>query len=150
CLSMLGGIQPGRLRSYLVDALKEGPSDDGLIQRFQVIVWPDTDPDWTYVDRPPDSRSEELVARIYRKLVGLDPENPVRFRFAPGAQELFIEWLKELEGKVRRDELHPALVSHLSKYRSMMPTFAVLFELTDLAAEGPLALEESESVILPV
>jgi len=35
CESMLGGIQPGRLRSYLVDALKDGPSNDGLIQRFQ-------------------------------------------------------------------------------------------------------------------
>jgi hypothetical protein len=25
CMSMLGGIQPGRLRSYLVDALEDGP-----------------------------------------------------------------------------------------------------------------------------
>jgi putative DNA primase/helicase len=28
CLTMLGGIQPGRLRSYLVDALADGPSND--------------------------------------------------------------------------------------------------------------------------
>ncbi len=40
CMSMLGGIQPGRLRSYLADALEDGPSNDGLIQRFQVMVWP--------------------------------------------------------------------------------------------------------------
>ena len=44
CMSMLGGIQPGRLRSYLVDALHDGPGNDGLIQRFQLLVWPDTDP----------------------------------------------------------------------------------------------------------
>lgn len=31
CMSMLGGIQPGRLRSYLADALKDGPGNDGLI-----------------------------------------------------------------------------------------------------------------------
>ncbi len=42
CMSMLGGIQPGRLRSYLADALHDGPSNDGLIQRFQLMVWPDT------------------------------------------------------------------------------------------------------------
>jgi hypothetical protein len=46
CMSMLGGIQPGRLRSYLVDALQDGPSNDGLIQRFQLLVWPDTPADW--------------------------------------------------------------------------------------------------------
>ena len=134
CMSMLGGIQPGRLRSYLVDALEDGPSNDGLIQRFQLLVWPDTAPDWNYVDRAPDAVSEQQAARVFRKLVELDAENPARFRFAPDAQELFIEWLAELEAKIRGDELHPALVSHLSKYRKLMPALAVLFHLAETAA----------------
>jgi putative DNA primase/helicase len=127
----LGGIQPGRLRLYLVDALKDGPSDDGLIQRFQLLVWPDTAPGWKYVDRAPDAASQERVARIFRKLVDLDAESPARFRFAFGAQELFIDWLAALEAKVRGEERHPALISHLSKYRSLMPSLALLFELAD-------------------
>jgi len=134
CMSMLGGIQPGRLRSYLVDALEDGPSNDGLIQRFQLLVWPDTAPDWSYVDRAPNPALSERAARVFRKLLELDADNPVKFRFAPDAQELFIEWLAELEAKIRRDELHPALISHLSKYRSLMPTLAVLFHLADVAA----------------
>jgi putative DNA primase/helicase len=131
---MLGGIQPGRLRSYLVDALEDGPSNDGLIQRFQLLVWPDTAPDWNYVDRAPDAVSEQQAARVFRNLVELDAENPVRLRFATDAQELFIEWLAELEAKIRGDELHPALVSHLSKYRKLMPALAVLFHLAETAA----------------
>ena len=75
-MSMVGGIQPGRLRSYLVDALEDGPSNDGLIQRFQLLVWPDTAPDWNYVDRAPDAASEESAARVFRKLVELDAEKP--------------------------------------------------------------------------
>jgi hypothetical protein len=134
CMSMLGGIQPGRLRSYLVDALEDGPSNDGLIQRFQLLVWPDTVPDWNYVDRAPDAASEQQAERVFRKLVEMDAEDPARFHFAPGAQELFIEWLAELEAKIRGDELHPALISHLSKYRSLMPSLALLFELADRAA----------------
>ena len=134
CMSMLGGIQPGRLRSYLVDALEDGPSNDGLIQRFQLLVWPDTDPDWEYIDRRADPQSEETAAGVFRKLVDWDSENPKRFRFAPAAQELFIAWLQELEPKIRSSELHPALVSHLSKYRSLLPSLAVLFELADQAA----------------
>jgi putative DNA primase/helicase len=148
CMSMLGGIQPGRLRSYLVDALEDGPSNDGLIQRFQLLVWPDTDPGWEYVDRPPDVASEQRAARVFRNLVELDAETPARFRFASDAQELFIEWLGELEAKIRGDELHPALISHLSKYRSLMPSLAVLFELADMAvsvvSEGsPLAVRQN-------
>src|ERR1039457_1089808 len=138
CMSMLGGIQPGRLRSYLADALKDGPSNDGLIQRFQLLVWPDTAPDWEYVDRPPDPASELTAERVFRNLVQWDTEGPMRYRFAADAQGLFVDWLARLEVRVRGEELHPALVSHLSKYRSLMPSLALLFELADWAAAGPL------------
>jgi putative DNA primase/helicase len=130
CMSLLGGIQPGRLRSYLIDAIQDGPSNDGLMQRFQMLVWPDLDT-WEYVDRAPNAAAEEQAARIFRKLVELDAENPALFRFAPDAQELFIAWLAELEAKIRGDELHPALAAHLSKYRKLMPVLALLFELAD-------------------
>ena len=88
CMSMLGGIQPGRLRSYLVDALEDGPSNDGLIQRFQLLVWPDTAAAWRYVDRAADPRAEEAVAAVFRALVQLDAENPLRFRFDTDARNL--------------------------------------------------------------
>ena len=119
-----------------MDALEDGPSNDGLIQRFQLLVWPDTAPDWKYVDRAPDGASEQQTARVFRKLVELDMENPARLRFAMDAQKLFIEWLGKLEAKIRGDELHLALISHLSKYRKLMPALAVLFELADAAARG--------------
>jgi putative DNA primase/helicase len=131
CMSMLGGIQPGRLRSYLVDALKDGPSNDGLIQRFQLLVWPDMPPAWEYVDRAPDIAAENCVRKVFEALAKLDPDPPREYHFTLDAQKLFIEWLTELEAKLRSGELHPALVSHLSKYRSLMPSLALLFELAD-------------------
>ncbi len=134
CMSMLGGIQPARLRSYLVDAVEDGPGNDGLIQRFQLLVWPDTESVWMYVDRAPDTDSEECAERVFRMLVELNVENPKRLHFSPEAQELFVAWLKELEEKVRGNELHPALISHLSKYRKLMPALSLLFELAAQAA----------------
>jgi Protein of unknown function (DUF3987) len=152
CMSLLGGIQPGRLRSYMVDALQDGPSNDGLIQRFQLLVWPDTAPDWAYVDRAPEVASQEKASRVFRTLVELNAENPVRFHFAHEAQELFIEWLGELEAKIRGDELHPALISHLSKYRKLMPALALLFELGDRAScvgfEGSVLVNSDNLVSL--
>ncbi len=115
---------------------KDGPSNDGLIQRFQLLVWPDTVPDWKYVDRLPDGAAQEQAVQVFRKLVDLNPSKPARFRFAPDAQELFVDWLADLEAKIRASELHPALISHLSKYRKLMPVLAVLFELADSAAYG--------------
>jgi hypothetical protein len=131
CLSMLGGITPGRLRSYLTDALEDRPGNDGLLQRFQVLVYPDCPPDWHYVDRPPDARSEQQAFRIFQKLAELEPENSIRMRFDPDAQELFVAWLAELEAKIRGGEMHAALIAHLAKYRRLMPAIAALFELAD-------------------
>jgi putative DNA primase/helicase len=39
-VSILGAIQPGKLKSYLL-ARKRGDGDDGLLERFQLAVYPD-------------------------------------------------------------------------------------------------------------
>jgi hypothetical protein len=59
CVSILGGIQPGPLAHYLRGALEGGVSDDGLIQRFQLLVWPDVSTAWKNVDRWPDSAAKQ-------------------------------------------------------------------------------------------
>jgi hypothetical protein len=106
CVSMLGGIQPARLRSYLADALQDGPLNDGLLQRFQVLVYPDIPKDWCYVDRPPRGEATSTAQRMYDRLAHLDPAQPLRFRFDGEAQELFVTWLTDLEGKLRGVGLH--------------------------------------------
>lgn len=136
CMSLLGGIQPGRLSSYLSDALEFGTGDDGLMQRLQALVWPDLPAAWKLVDRAPDNRASDCVESVYRRLVELSCEKPPLFRFAGDAQALFFEWYAELQSKVRGGNLHDALSAHLSKYGSLMPSLALLFELADQAADG--------------
>jgi putative DNA primase/helicase len=131
CISLFGGIQPGRLRSYLADALKDGPSNDGLIQRLQIVVWPDVTKNWRLVDRPPDPRAEDAVARVLQKLAALEPDPTRVVKFSADAQELFYVWWEELESKLRCGDSHPAMQAHLAKYRKLMPALALLFELAD-------------------
>src|ERR1041385_1647925 len=50
CLSMIGSTQPGRLAEYVRRAVTGTSGDDGLIQRFGHLVWPDQSPAWEHVD----------------------------------------------------------------------------------------------------
>jgi putative DNA primase/helicase len=131
CLQVFGGIQPARLRGYLADVLSGGPSDDGLIQRFSLLVWPDFGGQWRYVDRLPSTAAQQRAADVYTRLVQLDADDPLRLRFAPDAQALFIDWLTMLETKIRSADTAPVLRGHLAKYRKLMPVLALLFALAD-------------------
>jgi len=143
CVSLFGLIQPARLRAYVSDSIAGGPTDDGLFQRFQILVWPDTKQDWELVDRRADLRAIEVAGRVYSTLANLPSDNPIVLRFAPDSQRLFFEFWGELERKIRSESgLHPAIVAHLSKYRSLMPTLAGLFELAD-AVEAGISLSDA-------
>jgi putative DNA primase/helicase len=131
CISLFGGIQPARLRSYLADAMRDGPSNDGLVQRFQLMVWPDTSPAWRYVDRQPDTNALECVGQVYRRMAALEAADPLRLQFDDEAQTLFEQWLTDLEKRIRGEEVAPVMQAHLSKYRSLMPSLALLFALAD-------------------
>jgi hypothetical protein len=77
CVSLLGNIQPARLRWFFSDAIHGGPGDDGLFQRFQLLVWPDAPRSWKLVDRPPNAIAANRAERVYRGLVALSADCPV-------------------------------------------------------------------------
>jgi hypothetical protein len=146
CISILGGIQPGPLRSYVYGASRGGEGADGLLQRFQLLVWPDPPSGpWRNVDRYPDSEAKNRAYAVYESLDGLDPEKcgAVAERdgdiptvgFSREAQEVFDSWRDELEAKLRSGEASEAFVSHLAKYRSLMPSLALVFHLVDGVTE---------------
>ena len=150
CLSIIGGIQPGVLGEYVRDALSGGAGADGLLQRFGLMVYPDISPDYKYVDRFPDREAKQTVNNLVRKLHGLDPvaiatigefcKTPY-LQFDDAAQEVFIEWLCNLETRLRSGEDHPAIVSHLSKYRKLIPSLALINHLCD--SDEPKVYEAS-------
>ena len=142
CVSILGGIQPGPLLTYVHDALKEAEKADGLLQRFQVLVWPDPrgyDP----VDRWPDAEAKNRAYEVFEGLASLDAEafgahadedGEVPYvRFTREAQEVFDSWRSEFEPRFRSEAgEHPAAIeSHFMKYRSLFASLALIFEAVD-------------------
>ena len=141
CLSLIGGIQPGKLETYVRESVKGGWGDDGLLQRIQLLVWPECSKNWRNVDRVPNTAARDRAYQLYEQLAQFRPQtlgveqseySPITaVHFAADGQELFNDWRLELETKIRGGNLTPAFESHLSKYRSLMPSLALIFHLAN-------------------
>ena len=141
CLSIVGGIQPGILAEYVRQATGGGVGADGLLQRFGLMVYPDINPEWEEIDRYPNKEARESVTKLTEKMAILKPieigaeedeYGGVPFlRFDEEAQILFSEWRSNLEHRLRSGEEHPAIISHLSKYRKLIPSLALINHLCD-------------------
>ena len=150
CLSMLGSTQPGRLADYVGRAVQGGAGDDGLIQRFGLLVWPDDNGVWRDVDQWPASEPKERAWQTFARLDALDPASvgaeqgefdKIPFlRFDDQAQGTFREWHTDLEGRLRDAEMHGSLKSHLSKYKKLVPSLALINHLAD-GGLGPVTHE---------
>lgn len=146
CLSLLGSTQPARAAEYIRRAVT-GIGDDGLIQRFSWMVWPDAPVYWREVDRHPDSAARQKawdcfdrLANITPDAVGaeIDPSGGLPFlRLDDAASGVFSEWREDLERKLRSGELSPALESHLAKYRKLVPSLALINHFAD-GGRGPV------------
>jgi putative DNA primase/helicase len=144
CLAMIGGIQPGKMQEYVRGAVAGGSADDGLLQRFGLAVWPDITSKFIHVDEWPDTPARQTAWAVFERLAQLEPANdtdPVIWRFSPAAQEIFVEWLVPFETEIRGDSLHPAMASHLAKYRKLIPALALVFALIDTPDSGGLVHE---------
>jgi hypothetical protein len=137
-VALVGGIQPGKLQAYIDEATANGGGADGLLQRIQLAVWPDGVGEWRQADRWPDKAARDLAYGIFKALDRLKPpegEDIPALRFAPDAQDLFDAWRHELESRLRSEELSttPTFESHVAKFRSLMPSLALLFHLINVA-----------------
>ena len=139
CIGMLGGIQPGKLQAYIHDAVSCGTGDDGLLQRFGLLVWPDVDGEWRNIDRFPDTPAKQAAFDTFHRLDAMPPSTdletgeptPTVYRFVPEAQDEFDAWRSNLETGLRSGEHHPAMESHLSKYRKLIPAIALVCSLSE-------------------
>jgi hypothetical protein len=160
CLSIIGTTQPGRLRAYVAGAVQGGAGDDGLMQRFSLMVWPDAPADWRNVDEWPDSQAKAQAWEVFRRLDQLTPETVGAkqdlapdgqpdglpyLRLDDAAHACFLAWRSNLETRLRGD-LHPAIESHLAKYRKLVPALALILHLAE-GNTGPVCQQAVEQAI---
>lgn len=158
CTSIFGGIQPDKLTQYL-DQTENSLANDGLLQRFQVLVYPDPIK-WEWRDRAPSLSARDQVFKIFSNLTSeqFDPtaygalskeEAQSKFpcfSFNDESQLLFIEWCTALH---KREELedNPLIKQHLCKYEKLFPAICLIFHLVDCSlgniAGGKIAISSA-------
>lgn len=157
CVSIFGTIQPGPLAKYLRGTFK-GEEADGFIPRFQILLYPDPPVSYTHIDRQPDQESRDKAYRLFRAIARIKPrgrgcqfdkrEATFFVHFSEPAQAFFDSWREALENRLRNGSTSHVFVSHLAKYRSLLPSLALLFHLVDWASDpsdiGPVSLEAAE------
>ena len=151
-VSLFGTTQPSRLLNYMRSSLKS--HDDGLVQRLQLLVWPDP-PSSAFVnnDRGRNEAARDAALACYERLAGLNAEMVEAeceadtasgaipyLRFAPAAQAQFDAWRVKLEGDVAELDTTDPLRGHLSKYRGLAPRLALVCHLAS-GGVGPVSLD---------
>ena len=148
CLSVLGGIQPDKLMSYLEKTI-HGMGNDGLLQRFQLLIYPDL-AEWQYADIKSDKDAKEAVFNLFKQLDGLNEYELTKlgakpsddfnarpyFRFTTEAQQTYKTWSTKLNSQTIPNEEHTIIQEHLSKFGKLMPALAVIFHLIDSVQLG--------------
>ena len=142
---MFGGIQPDKLAGYLRMTTRS-LDNDGLFQRFQLLVFPDPQV-WEWRNDAPDRDARDRAYEIFERLASF---NPVRhgaiakgeydkfdtFVFSDEAQKVFIDWSTELYREKIANEDDAIIRQHLAKFDSLFCSLALIFHLVDCAAHG--------------
>ncbi|MBP6985364.1 MAG: DUF3987 domain-containing protein [Alphaproteobacteria bacterium] len=144
CVSILGGTQPDKLFSYF-NHTSSGFCNDGMLQRFQLLVYPDDAKAWSLVDRTPNAAAQAKAFSIIRNLSTMNFREQGAFQenegdtpyfcFTETAQHFFYAWLSDLEKDKLMAEDEPIVIEHLAKYRKLLPSLSLLFHLI-LVADG--------------
>jgi hypothetical protein len=146
-VSVIGTATPGALREYVRNAMTDGAGADGLMQRLQMLVWPDALPPFANVDREPNEEARNRTCAVFETLDALEPSrigavtsldgSLPHFRFDDGGQDVFDGWRESIEERLRGELADlTALEAHVAKYRSLFPSLALVFHLIDGAANG--------------
>jgi hypothetical protein len=155
CEAIFGGIQPSKLIGYLYKTIRN-IENDGLIQRLQLLVYPDEPKVWQLVDVFPNHEEKNRAFAVIETLSSMDfvrngatldeGAKVPYLRFADDAQEFFYKWWTKLEQRLRSDSEDPIMCEHLEKYRSLLPSLALIFhliEVADKSSTGPVTLKSA-------
>lgn len=159
CTSLFGGIQPDKLTDYLEQSAN-ALANDGMLQRFQVLVYPDHRP-WEWCDFIPNKDARDKAYTVFDAIANLDPiawgalpaDDYVKFphfKFDNEAQKIFINWSTNLNLLKLINEDNPLIAQHLAKFEKLFSALSLIFHLVDCASfgsYGPIRAQSAQRAV---
>jgi len=146
-LSILGGIQPSKLKKLLDESI-HGKSNDGFVQRFQLMVYPD--------NAAAPSKDVEPNLRVFVRLLASlqniidmplqSEKKPCKVNFTPEAQKLFDQFERD-NIEAAKAEPVPIIEEHISKYSNFVGSLALLLQLISDQNVGNVGAINTENAI---
>jgi putative DNA primase/helicase len=140
CVSVLGGIQPGKLAPLIDGAVRESVDDDGWVQRLSLLVWPDPIKEYKALDNAPNRAAFDAVMGLLAKLEATpgdgfpgavfdDGQQQHFLRLSPEASTVFVQWVVDETNALRQGEQLAAVESHFFKMRKTVLALALIFHV---------------------
>jgi hypothetical protein len=136
-ISLFGTAQPQRIANLVTASTAK--HDDGMIQRLQLLAWPDLAGDWVSADRSPDAAARDAAFACCQRLsefdagaVGAEMDalaGTPFLRLSDEARKAFEGYRAQLEAKFRSGSLPEHLCAHLAKFRGLVPRLALILHL---------------------
>ena len=131
-----------------------------MMQRLQLAVWPDEPQGWQLIDTKPNKEAKQAAFLILQCLADMDftqhgaiqgeHDSRAYYRFDDAGQLIFNAWITELQTvKIKREE-NPLMVEHLGKFRSLMPSLALIFHCIDIADNKAIGAVSERAALLAV
>jgi putative DNA primase/helicase len=154
CIGIVGNTQPARISEFIRRTNADGMGGDGLMQRFGLLVWPDSPPTWRNVDEYPDAAAREAAWKVFERASKIDLNEALRIgatqvkydslpylRFDLNGLKEFNEWRARHEAAKRSGDLSPALEGHIAKYNKLVPALALINHVADEYEVGAVSLQ---------
>lgn len=156
-LCMMGGFQPGVLAAYVQQTMDGGRGDDGLVQRFQMLTYPDFPKGLVEVDRAADQAAADRMRDAVLRLRRLTPaavgaqieQNGGRgyLHFADDAQAKYDNARKKIETAARSGKHSAPISNHLAKMPGTIAKLALIIHLIDGGC-GPVSVAATKRALL--
>lgn len=133
CASVFGGIQPDLFCKMVNESFSAG-MNDGLLQRFQAVVWPENSEVWKLVDRPPNEFAVQEYTKFFEFVFSSNFAELGASRcrdlnvyvFEPAAQKRYYEWLHVLHNEIMPKTFEPVMKQVFAKYESFLPQLSLI------------------------
>jgi len=148
--SIFGSIQPGPLGRLVSNAMSINKANDGLFQRFQVLVWRNNFKG-TPKDKKPNvaalAEAERAFMRAYEataESIGCHDADIPYLQFTPEAYAIWWPWYTSMLERARVEPDERA--AHLTKFGSLVPSLALIDHIAD-GGRGDVGIESIKRAI---